>query len=189
MNLDQAVHELTRPHKTTITRDNGAREYVTEDSLLNQLREAIHSSSSHGGNASNRRSLPLSADALDLFQEISHTAQDLKASRPGIVKGSVESIIQAWSQSLVYDLDKNQAERIVTKWVTRIRNLLNPPRRAEIKEPCPHCGTRQIINDEGDINLALTMTNGTVTCGACLTEWTGQQLWHLKDAIDYNQTA
>ncbi|GAA1051359.1 DUF7341 domain-containing protein [Arthrobacter russicus] len=188
MDLSQAVHELTRPHKTTITRDSGAREYVSEDSLLDQLRGEISSSGNRSGVGANRYKVPLALDVLDLYQSIARTAQDLKAAEAPHAKttGTIESIIQAWAAATTRN---EAAERIVSKWCEQIHALINPPKKIEINAPCPQCGNRHTMNEAGDINLALVATNGVVRCSACLTEWTGAQLWNLRDAISYSHAS
>ncbi|AJT42414.1 DUF7341 domain-containing protein [Psychromicrobium lacuslunae] len=183
--LNQLVHELTRPHAATIIRDDGSKTFTTEASLLNQLREAVKGSGGRGASGANSAPIPINPAAHDLYQRISYKAQQLKAAHKGITTGTLESIIQAWSLALTNDHDITQAARTVEHWNTQIRALLDPPKTIELKISCPQCGARQVINAEGEINLAVTIQNLTAQCAVCLTQWEGEQLWYLKEATDY----
>lgn len=184
MRLSQPVHDLTRPHQVAVNLDDGSTTYVTEASLLNQLREAISSSSGRGGGRSSKNTVPISVEALELYQTIANKAQEFKANFAGKTTGTLESIIQQWSLAATKPLDAQTVEKTVADWCRKIRHLLDPPQVIEINAPCPSCGNRQVINEDKEINLCLTFTAGTITCAVCLTTWTGSQLWELRDAID-----
>jgi hypothetical protein len=110
-----------------------ARDVAELPPLLDQILDAVQSSSSTGGPAgAGAHRSPIGLDAADLLADI----RAALGARPG---DDLHARLRAWAPS---DLDAaaDRAER----WVADGRALLNPRRTLEAKAPCPVCGNRHV---------------------------------------------
>lgn len=193
--LDDNVHRLTRPHMLKLERDN-ITEYITVNSLLDQLREAVYPGAEKGNNTGGR---PAAAalNALDLLLEITKTATYYWAftTRTHITKLTVEGRIKAWAADSRSGEDAadnvKRAARITSKWISQIEALFDPPKQQDIVASCPECGKRWVWIEEDGQKLrraALTLHPGSggssyAECGRCGTKWGSGQLELLARVI------
>ena len=204
LNLNDHVNTLTREttHTTEAITRTGSR-YVKADSLLNQLRTAIQSSTRGAGASSNKAKLPLDVGALDLYNEINATATDYWSlfTQTHTVHGTLEHRIQSWTAHVIREEDIHAAERIVGGWVRDIHRMFNPPVIRPLQKPCPHCGAlRAWVNDDGELVQAWALTvdvtagithrsEWTGFCANCETTWEAGNITELLVAPDYTGEA
>lgn len=167
------VHEFTRPHKTKIVRDDGTNEYVSIESLLDQLDAANTANRGTGGSGSKTKA-PCSLDAVDIRNDINtvaHKHHPQSAGRP------VRERIQAWAAWAVNQNDDTHDASLnawLTYWRGKILDLFDST--VEIEAPCPSCGERLARRDDGHetiIKRALSYNSRHATCTVCGTAWEG----------------
>ncbi|MFD1238202.1 hypothetical protein ACFQ34_33410, partial [Pseudonocardia benzenivorans] len=121
-----------RARRATLAADL-ARTTAELPPLLDQLLEAVHSSTSTGGPAgAGAHRSPIGLDAAQLLGDIRRTL----GARPG---DDLAARLRVWAPTDP-DTAADQAER----WVADGRALLNPRRTLEAKAPCPVCGNRHV---------------------------------------------
>lgn len=195
-NLNDQVHQLTRPHRTTYTdQDTGAVTYPTELSLFDQLRqEQASGNRSGGGGASGSGSRsPVAIQALMLWMEIRETLNTQYILITGKDDHAVtpEAKLQKWGAHTQSDAKFDEAKRCletVSGWAAAIRDLLHPVRRTEISGPCPNenCGATHAwkwVDGEYLRNTAITATGAEARCAACGQTWTGNALHSLAQGL------
>lgn len=194
-NLNAAVHQLTREHRTThIDADTGDKTYPSELSLFAQLRQEIESGRrpGNGGGGTGSRS-PIAIPAFSLWSEIRETLATMHIAITGKDEPRLnpENKLQkwaAWTQSDNSGEAGRKCLQTAVKWTLSIQQLLNPVRRTEIVGPCPQtdCGATHAWTwdeDEYVRNTAITATGAEATCGACGTTWAGTELHALAREI------
>lgn len=99
--------------------------------LLEQLLDAVHSSTSTGGPAgAGAHRSPIGLDAAELLARIRH--------HTGIPATHHLTELRRWWAPT----DLAEAADLAETWVADARALLNPRRTLEAKAPCPVCGNR-----------------------------------------------
>lgn len=162
-------------------------------SLLQQLRRSVASTRASGGGPSKSAPIPISADAYDLLTDI--TARTVKlVEMSGATPGSsseedrlraVVASAAAWS-----DLQAVYAVRLVlSKWVARIRDLLDPPKRLYLAAACPRCEVSMVWRrDEAlgeEVQQPALQVDGKrgCTCAACGAHWDPTLFQHLASVL------
>lgn len=194
-NLNDQVHQLTRPHRVTyIDPETGRTTYPTELSLFDQLRQEQASGNRPGGGASGSGSRsPVAIQALMLWMEIRETLNTQYVAIIGKDDHNVspEAKLQKWGAHVQADTSGVQPRhclQTVIGWATAIHDLLHPIRRTEITGACPNkeCGVTHAWKwDDGEYirNTALTATGAQAKCGACGSVWAGQALHALAQGL------
>ena len=175
----QLVHEFTRPHKTTIQRDNGHTEYVEVLSLLDQLQEAMTANRGTGGSGALAKS-PVSLQAVDIWQDI---AQITLAHWPGrgrthLAGTPLPQRVQQWAAHAINSRNPHD-EQLLTDWLVhwsgKIHALFEPS--VDLASPCPDCEESYVWTHDGVENVkkrALTYNQHRAWCNACGQSWEGQ---------------
>jgi uncharacterized protein with PIN domain len=198
--LAEAISLLVEPQLVDIL-DPAWRELGIElPSLLDQLVEAVESSSSRGGAARSRQSAPASLDVLGLLDSIDRwVASGLRyAGYRGRLDHGRLMLVKQWAshagrwrttdQSYLY-ASVGEARR----WVTRAENILTPdPQTIETRaRPCPHCGKRTAMVHSEDLgeqvqrpSLYLDKLKMVVFCRCCHTQWPSQLWGLLRQMLD-----
>jgi hypothetical protein len=183
--LHDAVDELTFPAS------------LASPCLLDQLDDALCSSSSRGGASSNRQSAPLALDVVILLSEIDRALYRGIAGRVKTLPHARATLMRRWAAQsgtwrannpayLVY------AAGLAEQWVVRANAILapHPPTREPYGQACPHCGTTTvfIVAPEGDQRvqrsaLYLDTERVAVLCRACGDSWDTNHLDFLATLL------
>lgn len=200
-NLDAAVGQLTRPTKhRVIDPQTGEARWVTAQPLLIQLVLAIaNSGAGTAFKSSGGTPMPISAGALDIYQEIEKTTAErwwaVHHLHHGHGRSTLAGRLRAWAAVAQADAElMAEAERLAVGWVKQITSLLQPLRRREIIGACPECDVRQVVrqDDEGETikapALVLIYSNDdkplAATCQECGTTWEGHDIMVLAATIN-----
>lgn len=182
-----AIHALIGRTRTLIERDNGATEPAWGDPLYTQLREYI-AGAQGTGNGSHARSMPpVVLDAVDLCDQIDRTVRDWVS--PINVTGTVGRL--AWLEETQFrpqDVPVLKARTAdLTWWASRARELLDPPRRWTLPNPCPACGTAKVYRPDSAGETvrqpALQIGRHGCECQHCRTFWPPERFGILAGAI------
>lgn len=174
------VHQLTRDHKTTIENDDGTKTYADIPSHLDQLQEAIHGSAIGGGGSSGKNRAPISAKALDLWQEIAETTLQYWPGygRPHLAKTPLPTRIQQWASVAINSNDTQDEKTLnmyANRWIREIQALFEPS--IELSSPCPECGEQYIWRYDGVENIkkrCLQYNQHGAWCNNCGQTWNGK---------------
>lgn len=219
MTLHDSIEILTREHKTAAHTIDGL-EIHTRPALLHLLREAVFGGmETTGGGSSLKSRLPISDAALDLYQLIDRQITEAWAeAHPNQVPGAgrPEALAAQWGALVTEDRivtvtrpEQHEhddgspfviaarfeylAEQLARKWVTDIETFLDPPRHAQVSEPCLACGERYVHRrKDGETvqTAAFTFVRDRQTgetlraeCLACGAQWSKDKFNFLADAI------
>ena len=156
--IDRAVERLTENHTVHL---EGA-EYECA-ALLEQLREAISSSTGAGSGGGSGDGGLLNVAALTLWENIDGIArgwqQTFREGHRGelaqVIRRLPASIHAAHANNEIDDLFRERLDAMFASWVAQIEDLFDPPRVKELTAPCPACGERYHLEVK-------TGKNGTV---------------------------
>ena len=173
------VHEFTRPHKTTIDREDGTTEYVDVHSLLDQLSEAMTANRGTGGSGSLAKS-PVSLNAVDLWLEIADTTLQHwpGRGRPHLARTPLPQRIQQWAAHALNSNNPQNEEdlsRYLNRWTSAVEALFEPS--VDLSAPCPDCGESWFWTHDGveDVKKrALTYNQHRAMCHCCGQTWDGK---------------
>jgi hypothetical protein len=193
LELNSAVHRLTRDHKTThVDSTTGQVSYPTAIALFSQLRQeqASGSRAGTGAKSSGSRS-PIALGAVTLWSEIRETLNTMHVALTGKDDPALspEAKLQNWAKAAEADESGRSVEKCLKaaiKWATAIETLLNPIPRLEVKGACPACSETHAWTwneDEYVRNTAITATRFEARCGACDTTWQGQEINDLASTL------
>lgn len=190
MSLQDAIHQLTRPHWSLV---DGA--LVEKPPLLAELRAAcVSTHGNHGGGGGQGVGLAVNSKAIEVETRIREDALAEQFERTGIeYQGGLVDLIQSWS-----GIDgewEAYLGKITDEWITDIQAALiqrRPPWRPTLN--CPACGQRFHGNerepnlwveywdhDEEKMNHPSQWSAGCDGCGA---EWVGKEIDWLRAATD-----
>ena len=104
--------------------------------------------------------------------------------------------ITAWLATVQTDFQAQVANRIVTRWVSLITQILYPESRLEFLGPCPKCGARWFTEAESGIrsaSVSLTFPDGIAhaECRSCVAGvWNGgYEVLQMKFESELRETA
>lgn len=174
MSLNDNCYQLTNPHLTM----RHGKAWVMPG-YLDLLQRAITGSTHNGATSGREVSLPISAGALALQQDIDREARQLHAKVFGNGNyGTTRDKVRIWGQYSVA-ADYRDLEDATGRWIRQIDGLVNtvqPQRRLTLN--CPACNT---LYHEGKAALQVNCYNpdgtlkhiGTWTaeCLACEAMW------------------
>lgn len=150
--LADAVDDLTLPRNVKVQTDTG-HTWATEDPLLVQLEEAIHSTMSRtGGRGGGDSRMILDADALMRFSQISSVIGDWCRMVRAHVSRNATDDLRAWHDAYSQTPGERMDEFYVTqmrKWADQIRGKLTPRVTVEYLHPCPECEETDWANEDG----------------------------------------
>lgn len=204
--IDDTRHhlaELTNPQVRSYVRDQ-----VDEDgtvvgigettrhpvpSLLQQLRRAVASTNSSGGGPSKHAPIPISADAHDLLADITLRSAELvlmAGARPASnsIEDRLAAVVREAGQWTDYEAVAG-VRLALSKWVARIHDLLDPPKRLYLAAPCPRCEVSMVwrrddATGESVQQPALQVDGKTgCTCLNCAAHWDPSLFEHLASVL------
>lgn len=162
-------------------------------SLLQQLRRAVASTQSSGGGPGKAAPIPISADAYDLLTDITARVALLvelwQAPRDhSTVEDRLRAVVNIAGMST--DLEAVYGLRLaLAKWVARIRDLFDPPKRLYLAAPCPRCEVSMVWRRDDrlgeDVQQPALQVDGTTgcTCLSCGAHWDPTLFEHLASVL------
>ena len=182
--LTEAVEALVKPTRTKVIQGTEVT-VITHDPLLQQLEAAVTSAIGNGGGGGQATGEVLNSAAL------------FKAA-------TIRAQIGAWcrvagvpvTRKLVTDLTRWHVAAMATAldfqvstlrgWAREIRDLLDPPKRVPLADPCPACTATKLVGEDGSSSPAVVVeydqfvlhASLRAVCRVCLVEWVG------PDAVD-----
>lgn len=149
--LNDAVDDLTLPRNVKVSTDDG-HTWATEDALLVQLEDAIHSTTGRsGGRSASHTRMILDADALMQFHRITSTIGDWCRMAGAKAQRDPVKDLRAWHVAILATQDDTgfYLEQMKS-WAALIRSKLAPRSTLEWLKPCPECNADDYVNEEGD---------------------------------------
>lgn len=186
--LRALVAKLAQTH-TEEVRDRGRLVGVRQaQPLLSDLSHARTASVGRGnGWKAPHERLQLNIGASELHTAIEHRVRDWLARtgwEPHGTRPPVDRLLRLWYSRVYLDphLEPEQYRPTLAGWVTAIADLIDPPFRFEIEQPCPECGAGIIDTDvDGEQRRvrALLATERPpdlrlVACRSCGHTWHGE---------------
>lgn len=151
--------------------------------LLDQLADAVESSSSRGGPAgAGAHRSPLGLEAAELLGEIRRTVGH--RGDTGLV-----AAVRAWAESPSADADAAQ------RWASRAAEIVSPSRSFEIRGACPLCGRRRVwVADEtgtrvlrAAIQVSYATRSARCIGPGCSGSWSEHYLSHLASVVQQDR--
>lgn len=186
-----AIHALIGHTRTLIERDNGATEPAWGDPLYTQLREYIAGAQGNGSSGAFHRSMPpVVLDAVDLCDQIDRTVKTWWPEDSDPRHGTTHTRL-SWMEQQQFrpqDVPWLKARTAdLTWWAARARELLDPPRRWTLPNPCPACGTAKVYRPDSAGETvrqpALQIGRHGCECQHCHTVWPPERFGILAGAI------
>lgn len=160
---------------------------VTHPPLLERLREAVNPSKNTAAGSSalaSTRNL-IDSDALYEYSKMTSAIGSwCRAFKADRTRDPVTDLRRWYVAFQQYDNEPQWYIDELRHWATLIRNILEPPKRIEITEPCPVCGKRAYTDQDGNELLFPVIIEYRVPkdedsiipkalCRACQTVWAG----------------
>ena len=144
-------------------------------SLLEQLRQEVPASVGERAGRSHGKSIPpIWADALDVVREIDDAVSAWQPDGCDTPARLSALASRRWRPEDVKGID--QIVSAVEAWSQAIRDLLDPPRRWTLPNPCPACNTAVVYRKDSSGETvrqpALQIGPNGCECAKCHTAWT-----------------
>lgn len=187
--LREVVVELTRDHDRAVGVCTGV-----EPPLLRLLEVAIKADTSgaSGGSGRSKNSAPLDVTALSLWEEIASTVGDHwpGRGRPEYKHQHLIDRLTWWTNQVAGGENEVHLLEFCTYWRRAIRDLLEPPRKVELRGmACPECKHSWIQQLEAELKqvtlrpaMLVHMSEDPVRveCLACNVMWQG---WEALESM------
>lgn len=184
--LEALVDRLTDAHDLELA---DTEQHVTirrQPPLLGALADARTASVGIGrGNSKGlHERLTLNVDASDLQTSIEHAVREW-VTRAGYRPAAhrwppLDRLLRFWWHTVAEDpdLDRRRYARKLAGWVEAIEDLIDPPRRYTLEQPCPECGVAYVETAEQhgralQVTARPTAEHSAVTCRSCGHVWRG----------------
>ena len=185
--LTEAVTALTKPTRTKVIRDDGSTVNVDHDALLVQLEDAITSATTgNGGGAGAPTAVLVNSEALYRAMLIGSQIADwcrIVGVKP--VRSDLSLSLSRWLVAFqATNTDRQFYIQALRQWAVTIEELLDPPRRLPLVDPCVACGAKEYVTADGErlpypvvveYDRALLHASLRATCRACELVWTGPE--------------
>lgn len=184
--LIEAVHALTKGTRTKVVRDDGSTTVVRHDALLVQLETAVTSAiTGNGGGAGAPTAVLVNSAALQRASIIrSQITEWCQLAKVRVTRDSTRDLT-AWMIAYTgRDLEADWYTRTLHGWARTIRELLDPPKRIPLVDPCVACGATKYVNESGEEipsplvveydHVALHSSLRAV-CRVCEVSWDGPE--------------
>lgn len=181
---------------------------VTADPLLLQLAQARYASIGAGGTRGGGEGSMLNYAAYELWEEIDGRVratlddygQPHKGELAPLLPRLVETIKAEHAGKRIDDAYADELYGYLSKWVRKIRDLIDPPHVKEITAPCPACGERYettsttvgrpgservIVTAQAAVRIPIRLGHEiTAECHCCGSLWRGRdELVQLAEGI------
>lgn len=191
MNLLDMVQALTQPDRVPMWVEAEGRKVLftrVDPPLLDRVKARIGAEQGNqngGGSPASQRSL-IDANAFTLWHEVNGQVrswfqqQDMKAPRE---LNQALSQWLVWFQSYPREVElQRHHEGVLSGWLSRALDVVDPPQRVEISSPCPACSARWVVfGSGGDAERRSALSawlrsseDCGAACGACDRRWVGQ---------------
>lgn len=188
--LDDAVHALTKP----VTYHHEGHPPSVLPCLLDQLENAVYSSTSGKAGGGSKLRSPLDSDAL--YQAgIIRVAIQAWCRSVGIMRppARLADALDAWAANRPELANPAWAIRELDRWRQQITHKLNPMRPFQYAVPCPACESKTWVDADGSTRrwpLLATydpedmIGTATVECRSCLLTWEGEGIGELIKEVE-----
>jgi hypothetical protein len=182
--LLDAVDALTKPTRTKVIRDDNTTVTVRHDALLVQLEDAVTSAIGNGGGGGSATGSVLNDEALYRLTVIRSQLSDwcrlvnVRPTRTDAVKD-----LRAWHVGFLgTNGEADFYTRALVGWAATIRELIDPPKRVPLRDPCPVCKASHWSGVDGGLRaspVAVEYDHGNpyrtvkAVCRSCEAEWVG----------------
>jgi len=182
--LTEAVEALTKETRTKVMQGTEVT-VITHDPLLQQLEDAVTSAIGNGGGGGQATGVPLNSAALFEASKI-RTKLGTWCRDAGVpVTRNLVTDLTRWSVAFMAQASDWHV-RELRGWAWTIRDLLDPPKRVPLADPCPACTATKLVGEDGSSSPAVVVEYDQVVlhaslravCRVCLVEWVG------PDAVD-----
>lgn len=179
---DALIDRLTTEHLVEVTDADGITTAVRRPPLLRDLTAARVASIGvgRGGAQQAHQRTGLDFEASQLLTAIEHRVRTWAIAagiRPtGTAWPPVERVLAAW-HTASDDVDPARIRKLAG-WVQAIEDLLDPPHRYPLPDPCPLCGVAYVDTAEQhgpalQVTARRPAARSTVVCRACEHVWPG----------------
>lgn len=198
--LTEAVDALTRPIIDHIPQvdDEGRwlRAHTVEhDPLLQQLNDAITSAIGRGGGGGNSAGDVLNGEALYRMMQIRPEIEAWCRMVKVQVSRDMVADLRRWFDIYRHGDQETSSFHLhrLNGWAKQITDLLDPPKRLEVTQPCPVCGAHKYTDQDGNAlpfpvvieYRRETPLAATGLCRACEHVWVGErELRQLRWELD-----
>ncbi|WP_147107163.1 hypothetical protein [Nesterenkonia populi] len=179
--LQDSIDRLTRDHERPLAQGKT----VTVPGLLAQLDAAV-TEQKRGGSAGNEIAIPVSPGAMRIQAEVADVVRSESLEQIGTHAGRVADLLKRWPEE---GGDLDHLEHVALDLCDKIEALVDPgPPRRPLRERCPACGQRWVLDEDGHRSECLTAgvfkEDGTlklpadydVECLNCSAHWAGKDL-------------
>jgi len=181
--LTEAVEALTKETRTKVMQGTEVT-VITHDPLLRQLEDAVTSAIGNGGGGGQATGSVLNSEAL--FRASVIRAQIGDWCRQVEVRPTRDMITDLTRWMVAFVADPQWHISTLRGWAREIRDLLDPPKRVPLADPCPACTATKAVGEDGSTSPAVVVEYDQVVlhaslravCRVCLVEWVG------PDAVD-----
>ena len=148
--------------------------------LLDLVADAVESSTGTGHRSSRGTSRsPIGLSAADLLSDIEAVVG--RGPRSWLVR-------RAWRWVHTHSADPHAVDTLAG-WVSRAREVVEPPRPLRLAAPCPACGRAVVMVEDGGERVrrpALEVDRASMwaRCLACPARWSPAHLVHLAAVLD-----
>ena len=180
--LIDAVDALTKPVPTKIVRDDGSTTRIVHDPLLTQLEAAVTGAvGTDAGAGGQSTGNVINGPAMYLMSVIGSQIGDW--CRMANVKPTRKPVddLRRWLVVALSFQDASFYVKAMQGWADDIRELLDPPKRIPLVDPCVACGASKFVTADGDerppvvveYHPAVLHSSMRAVCRACELTWTG----------------
>ncbi|MDT0223478.1 hypothetical protein [Gordonia sp. AC31] len=182
---EQQLDNLQRRHEERLVALTAQVDW--NDSLYEQLAAMIAGAQGTQLGGTARSMPPLWVDAADLITTIDRDIAALEPE-PGTTIERLHRIAdRGWRPQDVDHIDNLTAQ--ITRWAQSIQDLLDPPKRKALPNPCPHCNTAIVYRKDsaGEVvrQPALQIGPHGCECQNCYTNWGPGYFRHLAAVLGY----
>ena len=180
--LISAVDALTKPSRTKVVRDDGTTTVVRHDALLVQLEAAVTSAvGTDAGTGGQSTGNVINGSALYLLSIISSQIGDwCRIAKVKPTRKPVDDLAR-WRVAALSMPEVTFYVDALRRWADDIKEMLDPPKRIPLVDPCVACGAAKYVTPEGDERPPVVVEYHQVSlhaslravCRACELTWTG----------------
>lgn len=180
--VNRVLEILTRPHTITTRGPHGELTAHEQPALIGSLRAAKTASVGRGSGSStlDHERSALNLAAFQLYRDLERTVHRWARTANIPATGDPERLLTHWAAHADWhDLTRRVPQ--LREWIRQITDLLDPPPRWGLADPCPICHARWAeIGTQGHRErvdalqvTARTTIDHEIACRACGRTWIG----------------